>query len=186
MTDWSNALARAFKDHLEFSGSSGSGGSHRRFDNSSKGMRQGEARTSSCDAVVLVVPAGASDGADCFQRTTATTASGEVVLGGVRAKEQQIQSCPDVRTTDTTGTTEQDRHRAREGRIVEWLNQHPAPSPAGACAWCHKPDTLAAVVLPFGIVPGTHTWLHAECWPAWHERRRGEALRALQANPDSE
>jgi hypothetical protein len=35
------------------------------------------------------------------------------------------------------------------------------------------------VVVPFGVTPGTHAWFHAECWPAWHERRRGEAKRAL-------
>ena len=56
MTDWSRALARAFEHHLELGGSSGSRGSHRGFDNSSKGMRQETARTSSCDAMVLVVP----------------------------------------------------------------------------------------------------------------------------------
>ena len=22
------------------------------------------------------------------------------------------------------------------------------------------------MVVPFGTVPGTHTWLHSECWPA--------------------
>jgi hypothetical protein len=62
---------------------------------------------------------------------------------------------------------------------VEWLNQHPAPSPPGRCAWCRRPESPGAVVLPFGTEPGTHTWLHAECWPAWHQARRAEAAAAL-------
>jgi hypothetical protein len=64
-------------------------------------------------------------------------------------------------------------------RIVDWLNQHPAPSPEGRCAWCGEMESPSAIVLPFGTQPGTHTWLHAECWPAWHQARRGEALRRL-------
>src|SRR5260370_22635981 len=38
---------------------------------------------------------------------------------------------------------------AFEARIIEWLNRNPAPSPAGQCAWCGKPETAPAVVLPF-------------------------------------
>jgi hypothetical protein len=72
-------------------------------------------------------------------------------------------------------------NRSVEARVVEWLDGHPAPSPAGACAWCGRPENLAAVVLPFGVVPGTHTWLHAECWPFWHKARRVEAIGALQS-----
>jgi hypothetical protein len=65
--------------------------------------------------------------------------------------------------------------------VIEWLNQHPAPSPPGRCAWCGKAEGPGAVVLPFGIEPGTHTWLHADCWPGWHEARRAEAIAALGA-----
>lgn len=49
--------------------------------------------------------------------------------------------------------------------VVEWVNQHPAPSAPGRCARCGKSESPGAVVLPFGTEPGTHTWLHAECWP---------------------
>lgn len=63
--------------------------------------------------------------------------------------------------------------------VVEWLNRHPAPSPPGRCAWCGRPESPGAVVLPFGTEPGTHTWLHAECWPAWHQARRADAIAAL-------
>jgi hypothetical protein len=68
-----------------------------------------------------------------------------------------------------------------EANIVDWLDQHPAPSPLGRCARCGRPESLSAVVLPFGTEPGTHTWLHAECWSAWHQARRAEAIAALQA-----
>jgi hypothetical protein len=70
--------------------------------------------------------------------------------------------------------------RTFEIRIVEWLNKHPAPSVPGRCAWCGGPESASAVVLPFGTEPGTHAWLHAECWPAWHEARRAEAIAALR------
>jgi hypothetical protein len=70
--------------------------------------------------------------------------------------------------------------RASEACVVEWLNQHPAPSAPGRCAWCGMPESTAAVVVPFGTQPGTHTWLHAECWPAWHQSRRAEAAMALR------
>ena len=65
--------------------------------------------------------------------------------------------------------------------VVEWLNQHPRPSAPGSCAYCGGPGSLGATVLPFGTEPGTHVWLHAECWPAWAEARQVEAIAALQA-----
>jgi hypothetical protein len=64
--------------------------------------------------------------------------------------------------------------------VVEWLNQHPAPFAPGRCAWCGRPECASAVVVPFGTEPGTHAWLHAGCWPAWHESRRREAAMALR------
>jgi hypothetical protein len=68
---------------------------------------------------------------------------------------------------------------APEGRIVRWLDEHPAPSSPGRCAWCREPDRSDAVVLPFGTVPGTHAWLHARCWGAWHAARRATAAAAI-------
>ncbi len=68
-----------------------------------------------------------------------------------------------------------------ESRIVEWLNQHPAPSASGRCAWCGRLESPGAMVVPFGTEPGTHTWLHAECWPDWQCARRAEAATALAA-----
>jgi hypothetical protein len=61
--------------------------------------------------------------------------------------------------------------------IVEWLNRNPTPSAPGRCAWCGYADSR--VVLPYGTEPGTHIWLHAECWPAWQDTRRSQAREAL-------
>ena len=72
----------------------------------------------------------------------------------------------------------------RGNRIVHWLDQHPRPSQAGFCAHCCRPESISAVVVPFGVEPGTHTWLHAECWHAWHQARRADAICALQADQD--
>jgi hypothetical protein len=71
--------------------------------------------------------------------------------------------------------------RALDCCIVEWLNQHPAPSAAESCAWCGRSESQSALVLPFGTEPGGHTWLHAECWRAWHRARRADAMKALAA-----
>jgi hypothetical protein len=63
----------------------------------------------------------------------------------------------------------------------------PAPIALGAlrtpgrCAWCGKAESPGAVVLPFGTEPGTHTWLHAECWPGWYQARQTDATAALGA-----
>jgi hypothetical protein len=70
---------------------------------------------------------------------------------------------------------------AFETVVIEWLNANPSPSAAGRCTWCGKSETLGAVVLPFGTEMGTHAWLHAECWLAWHQARRADAIAALRA-----
>src|SRR5271156_5430821 len=54
-----------------------------------------------------------------------------------------------------------DRAAMFESLVVEWLNQHTAPSVPGRCVWCSKPESPSAVVLPFGTEPGTHAWLHS-------------------------
>ena len=36
---------------------------------------------------------------------------------------------------------QQFKHRTLEACIVEWLNQHPAPSMPQRCAWCGKPES---------------------------------------------
>lgn len=71
------------------------------------------------------------------------------------------------------------RHRPFEDFVVQWLNQHPAPSAPGHCAWCGSPESAGARVVPFGTEPWTHTWLHPECWPDWHRARKIEATSVL-------
>ena len=75
----------------------------------------------------------------------------------------------------------QPKHRNFNSFVVDWLNQHSAPSTPGRCAWCGKPESPSAVVLPFGTEVGTHAWLHCECWSGWHEARRAAAIAALRA-----
>ena len=69
--------------------------------------------------------------------------------------------------------------QAFECCIVEWLNRNPTPSAPGRCAWCGQTEANGAVVVPYGTEPGTHAWLHTECWPAWQEFRRFQAQKAL-------
>jgi hypothetical protein len=65
--------------------------------------------------------------------------------------------------------------------VTEWLNQHPAPSAPGRCAWCREAESFGATVVPFGTEPGTHSWLHAECWCDWHNARCLKADAALNS-----
>jgi hypothetical protein len=65
--------------------------------------------------------------------------------------------------------------------VVEWLNRHPAPSAPGRCVWCGKAESSSTIILPFGTEPGTHTWLHSECWHDWHNARRAKAILALHS-----
>jgi hypothetical protein len=69
--------------------------------------------------------------------------------------------------------------QAFECCVVEWLNRNPTSSGAGRCSWCGQPENHGAVVVPYGTEPGTHAWLHTECWPAWQEFRRSQAREAL-------
>ena len=65
--------------------------------------------------------------------------------------------------------------------VVEWLNRHPAPSTPGRCGWCGEAESSSTIILPFGTEPGTHTWLHSECWHDWHDARRAKAILALHS-----
>jgi hypothetical protein len=69
--------------------------------------------------------------------------------------------------------------QAFECCVVEWLNRNPTPSATGRCLCCGQPETYGAIVVPYGTQPGTHAWLHTECWPAWQEFRRSKAQEAL-------
>jgi hypothetical protein len=81
---------------------------------------------------------------------------------------------------DPSGESQRQRNcRTLEASAIEWLNEHPAPSQSGRCAWCGMPETPSGMVLPFGAGEH-HAWLHADCWPAWHRSRRREAAIALR------
>jgi hypothetical protein len=69
--------------------------------------------------------------------------------------------------------------QAFEACIIEWLNRNPVASPAGRCLWCGRCERPSDAVLPFGTQPGTHAWLHGECWRPWQQARRAEAVKTL-------
>ena len=69
--------------------------------------------------------------------------------------------------------------QAFECCVVEWLNRNHEPSLPGLCAWCREGRCDGGVVLPFGADAQGHTWLHGECWEAWHARRRAQAVEGL-------
>ena len=64
--------------------------------------------------------------------------------------------------------------------VTERLNAtHPDTDP-NRCAWCDKPETPDATLLPIGW-GARHAWLHSDCWEQWREVRRAERLRELAA-----
>ena len=71
--------------------------------------------------------------------------------------------------------------RAFECCVVEWLNRNFERSPPGCCRACGGGDYAHDALLPHGIEPTGHVWLHSGCWPAWHAGRRAEAVAALKA-----
>jgi hypothetical protein len=95
------------------------------------------------------------------------------VLAGPVRGSSEAEACPHELGSSNVVT------QRTEASIVKWLNDHPAPSQPERCAWCSKPHSPSTVVIPFGNEPGAHTWLHVECWPAWHQARRTKAAAAL-------
>jgi len=70
---------------------------------------------------------------------------------------------------------------AFEACVTRWLDEHPAPSQAGICAWRAQPRIINSPVVPFGTEPGSLTHLHRECWSPWFVRRKAEATATLEA-----
>jgi hypothetical protein len=64
--------------------------------------------------------------------------------------------------------------------VDEWLSRNPVRSPPGCCLGCSGGDRHHDPLLPFGIEPTGHGWLHSRCWPRWLARRRVEAAAALR------
>jgi hypothetical protein len=65
--------------------------------------------------------------------------------------------------------------------VVEWLNRNPERSPAGRCLGCGDREHAHDPLLPCGVEPTGHVWLHSRCWPAWYETRKAKAVSALMA-----
>jgi hypothetical protein len=65
--------------------------------------------------------------------------------------------------------------------VVEWLNRNPERSPAGRCLGCGDREHAHDPLLPYGVEPNRHVWLHSRCWPAWHEARKAKAVSTLTA-----
>jgi hypothetical protein len=63
--------------------------------------------------------------------------------------------------------------------VAQWLNRNPVHSPPGNCFHCDRSDHGHDPLLPFGVEPTSHVWLHSRCWPFWHAGRKAEAIAAL-------
>lgn len=63
--------------------------------------------------------------------------------------------------------------------VVEWLNRNPESSPAGRCLECGDREYAHDPLLPYGVEPTGHVWLHSRCWEAWHAGRKAEAVVTL-------
>jgi hypothetical protein len=63
--------------------------------------------------------------------------------------------------------------------LVAWNPQvapillDPGPMAPTVCAHCGKPGSL----IPIGFVSNS-VWLHSECHPTWHAKRRAAAIAA--------
>jgi hypothetical protein len=64
--------------------------------------------------------------------------------------------------------------------VIEWMNRNPARSPPGCCIGCGKREHVRDPLLPYGVEPPGHVWLHPRCWPSWHAGRKAEAAAALK------
>jgi len=65
--------------------------------------------------------------------------------------------------------------------VVEWLNRNFVCSPPGRCLACGGCDHPHDPILPHGIEPTGHAWLHSACWSVWNAARKDEAVAALKA-----
>jgi hypothetical protein len=63
--------------------------------------------------------------------------------------------------------------------VDEWLNHHPVPSPPGRCLGCGGGEQAHDALVPHGIEPTGHAWLHSRCATDWHAAQESEARAAL-------
>jgi len=71
--------------------------------------------------------------------------------------------------------------RAYARCVAEWLNRNPERSRAGRCLGCGDREYAHDALLPYGVDPAGHVWLHSRCWPAWYAARKAKAVSALAA-----
>jgi hypothetical protein len=64
--------------------------------------------------------------------------------------------------------------------VVEWLNHNRERSPARRCLDCGGRDHAYDPLLPYGVEPTGHAWLHSRR-PAWYAARKARAVAALAA-----
>jgi hypothetical protein len=64
--------------------------------------------------------------------------------------------------------------------VTEWLNRNPVHSMPERCCWCGAAEESTEVLLPFGIAPTGHAWLHNRCWQPWHKNRHAQAIAFLR------
>ncbi len=69
--------------------------------------------------------------------------------------------------------------QAFEATVVEWVARHLPPSEPERCALCARGRREGAVIVPFGAGRRWPIWLHHQCWAAWRNARRGEAMAGL-------
>ena len=67
---------------------------------------------------------------------------------------------------DALGTT---------ANAVNWTIEAIAELPVGDREYGYDP------LVPYGVEPTGHAWLHSRCWEAWHAARKREAAAALEA-----
>ena len=65
--------------------------------------------------------------------------------------------------------------------VTAWLNRNFVRSTPGRCLACDDAAHPHDPLVPYGIEPTGHAWLHSRCWPAWHAERKAEAVAALAA-----
>lgn len=71
--------------------------------------------------------------------------------------------------------------RAFECCVVEWMNRAFERSPPGRCLACGGGDRAQDALLPHGIEPAGHVWLHSRCWRGWFSAQKNAAESALMA-----
>ena len=71
------------------------------------------------------------------------------------------------------------KRRPSSSCVIEWLSRNHDCSLPGRCVGWGGAQVSGHPVVPFGVEPGSHAWLHAKCWAAWHARRKAMAVAAL-------